>query len=211
MRTYQRPDFPVKEYRDELGHPIPYGQRWEGSPPEDAYSRISNPERFAPLHTVANALADWLQESFDVTVDESPSVASDLLRVPDQVVRAVRIMPGDPAAAPLTFVLTGFPGVYLHAGALHDFQFPVCGCDACDEDVSGLAEDLEWTVRAVVQGGYMERFLAGRQWIENLLEDGSTGMRSGRSRADEYPPERLHAAEAALPASGRWGAWRERQ
>jgi hypothetical protein len=161
MSTYHRPAFPVQEYRDDLGRPISYGQRWEGSPPEDAYSRISYPERFAPLHAVADALIDWLQETFDVSVDESPEVASDLLRPPEDVVRAVRIVPSDKRAAGLSFVLTGFPGVYLHAGALHDFHFPVCGCDACDEGVLELADDLEWTVRTVVQGGYAERFFPG--------------------------------------------------
>ena len=209
MSTYQRPAFPVQEYRDDLGRPISYGQRWEGSPPEDAYSRISYPERFAPLHAVADALIDWLQETFDVSVDESPEVASDLLRPPEDVVRAVRIVPSDSRAAVLTFVLTGFPGVYLHAGALHDFHFPVCGCDACDEGVLELADDLEWTVRTVVQGGYTERFLPGRQWIEHRLEEDGVGMRSGRSRPDEYPAERVRAAETALPPAGRWMPWPE--
>jgi hypothetical protein len=209
MSTYQRPAFPVQEYRDDLGRPISYGQRWEGSPPEDAYSRISYPERFAPLHAVAGALIDWLQETFDVSVDESPEVASDLLRPPEDAVRAVRIVPSDKRAAVLIFVLTGFPGVYLHAGALHDFHFPVCGCDACDEGVKELADDLEWTVRTVVQGGYTERFLPGRQWIEYRLEEIGAGMHSGRSRRDEYPPERLQAAETVLPPSGQWNPWPE--
>ncbi|WP_404810209.1 DUF6226 family protein [Microbacterium terricola] len=35
----------------------------------------------------------------------------------------------------MTFVLTEFPGVHLRAGVLHDFHFPTCGCDACDDDV----------------------------------------------------------------------------
>lgn len=209
MSTYQRPALSLKEYRDDLGLPIRYGHRWDGSPPEDAYSRISNTERFAPLHAVADALIEWLQGTFDVAVDESAGVASDLLRPPEEVVRAVRIVPRDSSAAPLTFVLTGFPGVYLHAGMLHDFQFPVCGCDACDEGVVELADDLEWTVRTVVNGGFSEQFAADRQWIEYRLEDDGLGMRSGRSRRDEYPAERVHAAETALPPAGHWTRWPE--
>ncbi|WP_424980865.1 DUF6226 family protein [Microbacterium sp. S308A+] len=34
-----------------------YGSRWGGSPPEDSYSVETNLERFAPLHTVADALS----------------------------------------------------------------------------------------------------------------------------------------------------------
>ncbi|UYK39868.1 DUF6226 family protein [Microbacterium terricola] len=25
--------------------------------------------------------------------------------------------------------------MHLRAGVLHDFHFPTCGCDACDDDV----------------------------------------------------------------------------
>jgi hypothetical protein len=209
MTEYRRPTFPVEIYRDEQGRPIYYGNRWGGeSPPEDSYSRLSNPQRFAPLHAVADALIDWLQATFDVTLEQTPSAASDLLHMPDHVVRAVRVVPRDPTAAPLTFVLTPFPGIYLHAGVLHDFHLPVCGCDACDDDVLNLAEELEWTVRTVVSGGYSERFDPGRgDWIEFRLEEPGVGMRSGRSRTADLPEDRVRFARTALPAAGQWSAW----
>ena len=113
MNEYRRPTIPVEIYRDELGTPIDYGNRWGGAcAPEDAYSRVSNLQRFAPLHAVAMALIEWLQDTFDVTLAQGPSVASDLLRMPHEVISAVRVVPREPAAAPLTFVLTQFPGVY---------------------------------------------------------------------------------------------------
>lgn len=90
-------------------------------------------------------------------VEESLTVADDLLHSQSDIIRAVRVSSQNHAAAPLTFVLTKFPGVFLHAGALRDHYFPSCGCDACDDDVEGLAEQLEWTVRAVVSGRYFER------------------------------------------------------
>lgn len=123
------------------------------SPPEDAYSRLSHFERFAPLHDVALELIEWLRSAFDVDVDQSPSVAADLLSQPRDVFQAVRLVPRWEGAAPLTFVLTGFPGVFLQAGSLHDFHFPECGCDACDDTVTDLLDKLEWTVRTVVSGG----------------------------------------------------------
>ncbi|HEY5222743.1 MAG TPA: DUF6226 family protein [Microbacteriaceae bacterium] len=98
-------------YRYEQGSPIDYGNRWGGaSPHEDAYSCVSNLQRFAPLHAVAAALIEWLQNTFDVTAEQTPSAANDLLHTPDEVVRAVRVVPRDPTAAPLTFVLTQVPG-----------------------------------------------------------------------------------------------------
>ncbi|TFB67209.1 hypothetical protein E3N86_00090 [Cryobacterium sp. Hz7] len=84
MTEYRRPTFPVEIYRDEQGRPIDYGNRWGGeSPPEDAYSRVSNVPRFAPLHDVADALIGWRQTTFDVAVEQTPSVAGDLLRLPE--------------------------------------------------------------------------------------------------------------------------------
>ncbi|KFF58740.1 hypothetical protein JF66_16330 [Cryobacterium sp. MLB-32] len=209
MTEYRRPTFPVEVYHDEQGRPIDYGNRWEGeSPPQDTYSRVSNLQRFAPLHLVADALIEWLQTTFEVAVDQAPSAAADLLRLPKDVVRAVRVVPRDPTAAPLTFVLTPFPGVYLHAGVLHDFHLPVCGCDACDDDVLTLAEELEWTVRTVVSGGYSERFDAGRgDWIEFRLEEPEVGMRSGRSRTEDLPEHRVKFARTALPPAGQWSPW----
>lgn len=207
MSEYRRPVLPVETYRDEAGHTVDYGQRWAGSPPEDAYSRVSNLERFAPLHTVAGSLIQWLRETFDVHVEEFPAVAGDLLHSPGDFLRAIRISPRDPAAAPLTFVLTEFPGVFLHAGALHDFHFPPCGCDACDDDVAGLAAELEWTVHAVVGGRYFERFVRGNHWMESRLEGREGEMRSGQTREGELPQEKVSLARAVLPATGRWSAW----
>lgn len=211
MSDYRRPAFPIEIYVDQLGTPIDYGNRWnEKSQPEDSYSCVSNLQRFTPLHAVASALIDWLQSTFDVIVEEDPGAVSDLLHLPNSVARAVRVVPRDPTAAPLTFVLTRFPGVYLHAGSLHDFHFPVCGCDACDDDVSSLAEDLEWTVRTVVSGGYSERFDPWpRLWIEFRLEEPGVRMSSGRSRTKELPANRVESARNLLPPAGQWMPWQE--
>lgn len=102
----------------------------------------THPERFAPLHTVATALLHHLAARYDVTVEEGAGLAAVLEHAPapDQVVRACRLTPRGPAresTAPLTIVLTRFPGVLMHAGALASFAFPVCGCDACDDSWGG--------------------------------------------------------------------------
>lgn len=196
-------------FHDEDGAPIGYGTRWEGeSPPEEAYSRTSNLERFLPLHSVAQSLSEWLESTFEVTVERDAAVAADLLHAPGDVVGAIRITPHDALAARLTFVLTSFAGVYVQAGLLHDFQFTVCGCDACDEDALGLADELEWTVRTVVAGGYSEQFepWPGR-WIASKLEEPGVGMRGSRSRIQDFPVERVKHARSRLPTSGRWAAW----
>lgn len=212
VSDYERPAIPVREYRDENGDVIDYGRRWRGeSPPEDAYSRTSNLQRFALLHIVAESLIEWLGTTFDVVVDRDKAVANDLIRAPKDVVGAARVTPGDLSSSPLTIVLTSFPGVYVHAGALHDFQFPMCGCDACDDDPILLGEELEWTVRTVVSGGYEERFdPLSSGWVEHRLEEPGVGMRGGRQNVEDLAPDRIKAAHHTLPLSGHWAPWPSR-
>ena len=79
--------------------------RWDGSPPDDTYSVDTHPERFAPVHIVAEALIAYLRENYDVAVEEGEAVAGDLLHpVYHDVVRAARLRPNDSACASLTAV-----------------------------------------------------------------------------------------------------------
>ena len=145
--------------------------------------------------------------TFDVTVERNESVAADFGRQLHSLETAVRITPRDPLAAPLTFAFTSFPGVVLHMGGLFDSTFPACGCDACDDDIVWLVDQLEWTVWAVVAGGASERIDAKPDgWFDYRLEN-DTGMESARHRLAEVPGERVEAARGMLPASGQWGAW----
>jgi len=212
VSDYRRPTLPLLTYHDEKGALIEYGARWKGdSPPEEAYSRTSNLERVLPLHSVAQSLCEWLEATFEVAVEHDPAVAVDLLHAPADIVGAMRLIPNDASAAPLTFVMTSLTGVYVHAGLLQDFRFPVCVCDACDEDVLGLADELEWTVRTVVAGGYSEWFEASPSpWIASKREDSAGRMRGSRSRFHDLPIERVTNARARLPHSGRWVAWPEK-
>jgi hypothetical protein len=144
MTDYIRPGLPKQVYYEADGAAIEYGYRWRGgSPPEETYSVASNPERFAPLQTVADALIDHLRQRYAVSVSDDIAAAADLMHERDDVLRAVRMVPNNPDAAALTFVFTAYPAVVVHAGLPHDFPFPQYGCDACDESLEVLVEDLE--------------------------------------------------------------------
>lgn len=209
MGSYVRPLVDVPVFRDADGQVIDYGNRWPGSPPDDTYSVDTHPERFAPLHTVAEALIAHLRDAYDVEIDEGDEAAADLLHPTSvDVVRAVRVRPNDPSCAALTFVFTAYPGIYLHAGLLHDFHSPVCGCDACDSSWEAEADELEQRVFATVSGNYRESIGRGfRPWVEYAY-DYPDGANSGRSRSTEIPSERFKAAESLLrDLPDGWAAW----
>jgi hypothetical protein len=210
VSSYVRPLIDAPVFRGAGGQVIDYGNRWGGSPPEDTYSVETHLERFAPLHTVAEALIAYLRDTYDVEVDEGVEVAADLLR-PEyhDVVRAVRLRPTDPACASLTLVFTAYPGISMHAGLLNDFQYPVCGCDACDSNWEGEADELERRVLAVVAGHYRENIDHGlRPWVEHIFTYPDGGGRSGRSLAQDIPAARVKAARPILRKTpDGWAAW----
>ncbi|WP_169581561.1 MULTISPECIES: DUF6226 family protein [Microbacterium] len=206
--AYVRPPIVGPTFHDAEGALIPYGNRWEGPPPEDTYSVDTHPERFAPIHAVADALIAHLRDAYDVEVTDDIETKADLIHPAVEAVRAVRIQPKDPASAPLTFVFTSYPGIVLHAGALHDFHYPSCGCDACDSTWEAEAAELERHVAAVVSGQYRESVVRRpRPWVAYSMTypDGQT---SGRGPAPDVPSKRLKAARRVLrDIPGHWAPW----
>lgn len=179
MTDYVRPVVQEREFHDADGRAIQYGKRWGMSgPPDDTYSVTSNLERFAPLHDIAAALIVHLVARYDVELTAGAAHAEDLMTEMDDIVRTFRLTPADPASAPLTIVLSGFPGVVVHAGLLHDFEFPPCGCDACDESWEGQAQTMEWHVLAVAAGKFRENVI-GRHNYVGFSIDGEDGSASG--------------------------------
>jgi hypothetical protein len=215
VTDYVRPALPKQLFYDAAGNVIDYGNRWHDRPgrmpPEDTYSVDSHPERFASLHTVADALIEHLRQNYEVTVEEGITFARELLKPPDNVLRAVRITPDNPDGAPLTFVFTSYPGITVHAGLLHDFPLPQCGCDACDETPESIADELESIVLAVVAGGYKESVDPGAELPIGYQLASDTHRRSGHTRIAGYPAERVAASTTQLRilADG-WQPWLQR-
>ncbi len=201
--------------------------RWgEAGPPDEAYSRVTDPTRFAPLHALGTALLDDLEARFQVSrsVSSEPDPHS-----PDEVAPAVTLTPSSPGAAPLTVVTTAFPGLIMRFGGVV-VTLPECGCDACDETIPDLTELLNRHVAALVAGTFGDRLIhevsrsfpmsyrdsdgpgaavhKGQWWHEQWYEapDGTAG--SSRS-ALEKP--QLSALRKALPSGERtWHPWPSR-
>jgi len=197
---FARPALAIPEFVDDDGRVIDYGSRWAGgSPPEDAYSRVSHPERFAPVLSVVDALIDHLETWYLVDVDR---------RDAEPGTRVIHLRPT--TGAPITVTAT-LESVDIEAGALFRDIVPGCTCDACDETAETVADQLEETLLSIAAGGLREAFPVGhRRWVHTRIRtaDG-TGRSSGGEPGPSVPLERLHEATellAGLPG-GWWPAW----
>jgi hypothetical protein len=197
---FTRPALAIPEFVDESGRVIVYGSRWAGgSPPDDAYSRVSHPERFAPVVSVVDALVDHLETWYEVDVDR---------RTDESGARIWHLRPTTGA----TITLTGTAdSVGIEAGALTREIAPSCTCDACDETAVSVADHLEETLLAIAAGGLREVYPVGqRRWLHTELRTPDGGRRSSGGEPDRsLPAARLDEAAdllAHLP-DGWWPAW----
>ena len=187
------------------------GNRWGiEEPPEEAYSRVTNPERFQPLHAAAVELLDRLEREYAVVRSEGRDVDDELggrsLARP-----IVKLTPQDPEAAPIVVAFTDFPGLFFRFGTWRTEPFPNCGCDACDETADGSIEEMTRMVEAVVSGGFREAMrvplLLGDGWRESEFRysggSSSSGGRVRRSRALEITGGKRHVTFD-------WKAWPRR-
>jgi uncharacterized protein DUF6226 len=182
--------------------------RWgpEG-PPNEAYSRVTNPERYAPLHDIASALLDRLESEFDVESATGYGLDAELEN--QELARpSRRLRPRAPGAASIVIAFTAFPGVAARFGAWHTEGFPDCGCDACDESVGEAVQRLEQIVLAVTTGGFREslrRSRIGDGWLSHELVTPDGGRRSGEGRIDRARAKEMLAASDG--SSFDWRPW----
>jgi hypothetical protein len=197
---FTRPALAIPEFIDDDGRVIDYGSRWAGGPPpDDAYSRVSHPERFAPVLSVVDALVDHLERWYLVSVDR---------RADEAGARVVHLRPTTGAAITITATAES---VSIEAGALFRDMVPGCTCDACDETAETVADQLEETLLTIAAGGLREVFPVGqRRWLHTRLRTADGGGRSsGGEPAPSIPLERLEEATELIQGlpDGWWPAW----
>jgi len=180
-------------------------------PLPEAYGRVSNPERYRVLHRWGHELLDRLTADF--AVDRADVTGQEPSPFGDAAAPAVRLVPRDAAAGPLTVVFTGFPGLAVRCGRWHQLVFPSCGCDACAEDPGELREKLEEHVGALVSGNLAERLSQQGDWW--LVEYDIPGIASGSSkvrRAEAARGSGWFAApfQSGSPGAVHWSAWPRR-
>ncbi len=185
------------------------GDRWGiDGPPDEAYSRVTDPDRFQPLHDAATELLERLEREFVVERLEGPDVDDELGR--KSLARpAIRLTPHDPQAAPIVVAFTEFPGLHVRFGSWRKEPFPGCGCDACDETADGSLEEMTRMVEAVVSGGFREAMrmppLLGDGWQESEFRFDDGGFSSSRGRVSRS--RALKMTGGKLKVTLEWKPW----
>ncbi len=148
--------------------------RWgaEG-PPLEAYSRVTNPERFEPIIPAILSIIDQLETTYDVDRDEGYGLDDKLERrsLSDIVRPTIRLTPRNRHAAPITVAFSSFPGIHVRFGKLTTEPYPSCGCDACDETADSEIERLNDMIHNVTRGRFREaiaeKWWARANWAPN--------------------------------------------
>ncbi len=124
-------------------------------PPEDAYSRVTEPERFRPLHDWTLEALARLHRDYEVNRDEGTIIDAELDRV--SLSRPIlELTPLQDSCAPIAIAFTDFPGLGVRFGRWTTDWFPSCGCDACDEMPDSEFERFNRLLTDVVAGRFLE-------------------------------------------------------
>ncbi len=159
-------------------------------PPDEAYSRVTEPERFLPLVEWSLDMLSRLEAEYDVAREEGYYLDPQLDLTPPSRPSAsrpsVRLTLKQGSSAPIVAAFNDLPGIRVRFGHYLIEPFPDCACDACDECAEGEFQNFKETVEAVVAGQF-------REWFR-LEPDGSGGTghelwseelrRSGWSRVE---------------------------
>jgi hypothetical protein len=187
------------------------GHRWgaEGPPPE-AYSRVTNPKRFAPLHAAAEELLDRLEHEFDTGRTRGYGLDPELEEGFKLARPTVSLVPRDTDAAPIVVAFSAFPGLRVRFGRWHMAAFPTCGCDACDETAESEINRLSSLIDNVIAGRYRESLRITADRVASLRSEfWSVSERSAeQSQVDRASARLLLAARDR--SSYDWRPWPRR-
>ncbi len=175
-------------------------------PPPEAYSRVTNPDRFSPLHSFVLDLLVRLEAEFNVTSVEGYGIDTEL-EARGVVRPTVKLAPSDAGAAPITVAFSAFPGLAVRFGRWKLEFFPGCGCDACDETAEGESDRIQEQVDSLVAGQFREAIVlpffgtARSEW-----EFGSSGPRSSGGWA-QIDRSRARSLIGGGPRAFDWSKW----
>ena len=175
-------------------------------PPEDAYSRVTEAQRFGPLHDWALEAVARLEADYEVARIEAQSMDTELERAPLSK-PTIRLTPLQDAGAPVTIAFTDFPGLAVRFGRWVTEWFPSCGCDACDEMPDEEFERFTQLLDDVVAGRFRESlYRDGWRHAWRTREFWSDQhRRAGKRRVERGQARRMLGGEKKIVLE--WMAW----
>ena len=191
----------------------------EESPTDAAYGRVTNAERFLPLHSAMLEFIGQLENEFEVERIEGYGLDEELERGVALAHPDVKLTPANPDAAPIVVVFTAFPGLYVRFGRWYTEPFPGCGCDACDESAKGEIERLIEKVDDVTAGRFREAIgipltsFRRSGWVETMFwspdESRSSTRSRSRARVDGLRAREMSGGRRRLDLN--WKPWPRRR
>ncbi len=173
-------------------------------PTPEAYSRVTNPERFLSLHAFALGLLDRLTLEYDVARTDAFTLMPNMTPF-EQARTPVTLTPVAPDAAPVAIAFSTFPSLVVRYGKWSAMAFPNCGCDACAATALREGEQLEQLLGDVVAGRFREELqipLFGRANVHwsfgdmtraGHLSEGGQGLSRDQARIlHTGGPRRMH-------------------
>ena len=185
---------------------------WRQPAPEE-YSRVTNAERFRPLHQHALDLLARLEATYDVTRSETFELLPSLTQPFEYARPPVTLTPTIPGAAPVAVAFTAFPSLVVRYGRWHAQPLPSCGCDACDEGAADQAEHLDDVLGKVVAGLFAEEVripLFGDARLHRRFGDGTSREGVGGEGWTTLPRAVARALAGSGPRRAQWEPWPRR-
>lgn len=168
--------------------------------------------RFSPLHSVAMQLCDDLFASHDVVRGTTVNLRLEAAAA-DDAQESVALMPPD-GSAPLTFVLTAFPGLEVHFGKWQVERFPAPAATGAGVNVDDEIVRLRTLVSDIVSGEFTEELRL--PWFARPQLRACLGpvhpVTGERPRCHFRTATRAVARELRLEEPGllRWAPWPRR-
>jgi Family of unknown function (DUF6226) len=186
--------------------------RWGAAgPPPEAYSRVTNPKRFASLHDSATGLLDRLEREFETERREACGLDLELEEDCNLVRPSIAVLPCEAGAAPITIAFSDFPGLRVRFGRWYVLAFPTCGCDACDETMESETERLTSLLDNMTAGRFREAIRVradGTVWKESEFWFSGGRRCPEELRLDQTRTRKL--LDGGDRSSYEWGPWPRR-
>ena len=159
-------------------------------PPDEAYGRVTNPERYQAVVDATKEMIASLVENFEVSL-ETGTAAADFPHWHKPEAHITRLTPA--TGMSIAVMYTDFPGVVLAVGELHSWglndAFPSCGCDACDDKPEEMIDEIRELLDAAVGGSYREGLTKKKLWRAWGGRGNWRGLRHGEWKQYGEPRE----------------------